>query len=336
MALSADGSTALIGGDQDDGGLGAAWVFTRSGSTWTQQGGKLTGAGEVGPGAFGTSVALSANGDTALIGGWSDKEWDGAAWVFTRSGSTWTQQGPKLPDPGRHGGATYYFEYGTGACETNTCGTETAPEGGPLSGATQQAVSFEVVGLKPHTTYHYWAVAKNHAAEGGVHGEAKEFTTPKSAEEIAAERAEREAKEKSEAEAKAKVEAEAQAAAAAKKHQEEEAVTAAAKKKQEEETIAKRKAEEAAGKSVFFTIVKVKLSSDSVTVTLDALRAGTATISGPGLKTTTKNVAVGTGQIWVALSGTGKHDREHHKKVKITVELTVMGKSTSEWKTIKL
>ena len=110
VALSGDGSTALIGGDQDDGGLGAAWVFTRSGSTWTQQGAKLSGSGEIGPGAFGTSVALSANGDTALIGGWSDKEWDGAAWVFTRSGSTWTQQGPKLPDPGRHGSLD---EFGT-------------------------------------------------------------------------------------------------------------------------------------------------------------------------------------------------------------------------------
>jgi hypothetical protein len=110
VALSADGDTALIGGDQDDGGTGSAWVFTRSGSTWTQQGAKLTGSGEIGPGAFGTSVALSADGDTALIGGWSDKEWDGAAWVFTRSGSTWTQQGEKLSDPGRHGSLD---EFGT-------------------------------------------------------------------------------------------------------------------------------------------------------------------------------------------------------------------------------
>jgi hypothetical protein len=110
VALSGDGSTALIGGDQDNGGMGSAWVFTRSGSTWTQQGGKLTGTGEVGPGAFGTSVALSADGDTALIGGWSDDEWDGAAWVFTRSGSTWTQQGPKLTGTARHGSLD---EFGT-------------------------------------------------------------------------------------------------------------------------------------------------------------------------------------------------------------------------------
>ena len=72
MALSADGNTALIGGYGDDGGKGAAWVFTRSGSAWTQQGAKLTGSGETGNGQFGTSVALSADGNTALIGGPGD------------------------------------------------------------------------------------------------------------------------------------------------------------------------------------------------------------------------------------------------------------------------
>ncbi len=76
-------------------------MFTRSGSTWTQQGGKLTGAGEVGNPWFGYTVALSGDGKTALIGGWLDSNWKGAAWVFTRSGSTWTQQGEKLT-----GGAT--------------------------------------------------------------------------------------------------------------------------------------------------------------------------------------------------------------------------------------
>ncbi len=73
MALSADGNTALIGGCGDNDGVGAAWVFTRSGSTWTQQGPKLTGSGETGEGGdFGVSVALSADGNTALIGGTDD------------------------------------------------------------------------------------------------------------------------------------------------------------------------------------------------------------------------------------------------------------------------
>jgi FG-GAP repeat len=98
VALSADGDTALVGGP-NDGGVGAVWVFTRTGSTWTQQA-KLTGAGESGSGWFGQSVALSADGDTALVGGFVDHSDTGAAWVFVRSGSgsdvVWTQQGAKL------------------------------------------------------------------------------------------------------------------------------------------------------------------------------------------------------------------------------------------------
>ncbi len=72
-------------------------MFTRSGQTWTQQGGKLEGTGEVGKTInFGARVALSADGDTALISGPSDDDEAGAVWVFTRSGETWTQQGQKL------------------------------------------------------------------------------------------------------------------------------------------------------------------------------------------------------------------------------------------------
>jgi hypothetical protein len=96
VALSADGNTALIGAPSDDFRVGAAWVFTRLGSTWSQQGSKLTGAGEVGEGKFGTALALSADGNTALIGGIGDNNATGAVWVFTRSGSTWSQQGEKL------------------------------------------------------------------------------------------------------------------------------------------------------------------------------------------------------------------------------------------------
>ncbi|HWA55128.1 MAG TPA: hypothetical protein VG816_13245 [Solirubrobacterales bacterium] len=103
VALSGDGDTALIGGPADDENTGAAWVFTRSGSTWSQQGEKLTGTGESGKGRFGTSVALSANGDTALVGGTRDDNSAGAAWVFTRSSSTWAQQGGKLTGAGEEG-----------------------------------------------------------------------------------------------------------------------------------------------------------------------------------------------------------------------------------------
>ena len=108
MALSADGNTALVGGWRDNTEAGAAWVFTRSGETWTQQGAKLTGSGETGPkGRFGASVALSDDGNTALIGGYGDTTSTGAAWVFTRSGGSWSQQGAKLTGSGETGAGRF-------------------------------------------------------------------------------------------------------------------------------------------------------------------------------------------------------------------------------------
>ena len=70
MALSGDGSTALIGAQTDGAGHGAVWTFTRSGteSEFAQQGKKLVGAAEGGERHFGASVALSGDGATALIG----------------------------------------------------------------------------------------------------------------------------------------------------------------------------------------------------------------------------------------------------------------------------
>src|SRR5205814_7021195 len=79
---------------------GAVWAFVRSGAGWIQQGPKLTGIGGESPigRALGRSVALSSDGNTALAGGpyadWPNPE--GAAWVFTRAGATWTQQGERL------------------------------------------------------------------------------------------------------------------------------------------------------------------------------------------------------------------------------------------------
>jgi hypothetical protein len=95
-ALSLNGETALIGGSADNSGVGAAWVFKHSASGWTQQGEKLTADNEIGAGEFGSSVAVSADGSKALIGGPGDNRSVGAAWEFTRSGETWIQQPSKL------------------------------------------------------------------------------------------------------------------------------------------------------------------------------------------------------------------------------------------------
>jgi hypothetical protein len=96
VSLSADGNTAIVGGEGDNGSVGAAWVWTRSGGVWTQQGTKLVGSGAAGSAYQGNSVAISADGNTAIVGGLGDNGYAGAAWVWTRSGGVWTQQGSKL------------------------------------------------------------------------------------------------------------------------------------------------------------------------------------------------------------------------------------------------
>jgi len=106
VAISADGSTALVGGPGASTTLGAAWVFARSNGVWSQQGGKLVGTAAVGTASQGSSVALSGDGNTALVGGPYDtppgamlEDPDGAAWAFTRSNGVWSQFGGKILPP---------------------------------------------------------------------------------------------------------------------------------------------------------------------------------------------------------------------------------------------
>ena len=105
VAVSEDGSTALIAGDYDSSGKGAAWIFKSSGASWAEQTelvGDCTsscanqGTGESGNGEFGSSTALSSDGDAAVIGARGDEAAIGGAWVFDRLGSSWTQNGAKL------------------------------------------------------------------------------------------------------------------------------------------------------------------------------------------------------------------------------------------------
>jgi len=99
VATSSNGNTVAIGapGFDDDGNTdqtGAVWVFTRSGDSWTQQGGKLIGSPLVGTQQNqGASVALSADGNTLAIGGPIDNTNIGATWIYTRDATdAWNQQ----------------------------------------------------------------------------------------------------------------------------------------------------------------------------------------------------------------------------------------------------
>jgi hypothetical protein len=128
VAVSADGDTMLVGAANDNSGVGAAWVFTRSGGEWSEQK-KIVPTDETGGQSyFGSSVALSSTGDTALIGGPSDGPYHGAAWAYTRSGSTWSEQ-QKLVPKEEVTGSIYHF----GASVALAGNGSTALIGGPGS-----------------------------------------------------------------------------------------------------------------------------------------------------------------------------------------------------------
>lgn len=91
MALSRDGNTVLIGSPGANGYQGAVYAFTRSGATWSQRQELTTGDGASGD-LFGNSMALSSDSNTALIGAYYKNNGQGAAYVFTLSGATWSQQ----------------------------------------------------------------------------------------------------------------------------------------------------------------------------------------------------------------------------------------------------
>jgi hypothetical protein len=133
VALSADGNTAIVGGRDDNVAAGAAWVFTRSGGVWSQQGSKLVGTGASGVALQGQSVALSADGNTALVGGYNDNSSVGAAWVFTRSAGVWTQVGSKLVGTGASG----FPQFGTSIALSGD--GNTALVGGPIDGSAAGA-----------------------------------------------------------------------------------------------------------------------------------------------------------------------------------------------------
>jgi hypothetical protein len=99
-SVSLSGDTAVVGSVYDEDRTGSAYVFTRAGSTWTQQQ-KLTASDAAIEDAFGVSVSI--DGDTIAVGaGWKDT-FVGAAYVYIRSGTIWTQQQKITASDGANG-----------------------------------------------------------------------------------------------------------------------------------------------------------------------------------------------------------------------------------------
>ncbi|MCA9961979.1 MAG: DUF11 domain-containing protein, partial [Anaerolineales bacterium] len=93
-AVALDNNTIIVGASEDDdagSASGSAYIFYWNGAAWQQQA-KLTAADANAGDQFG--IAVDVEGDTAVVGAWRDSDGGsarGSAYVFQRSGSTWTQ-----------------------------------------------------------------------------------------------------------------------------------------------------------------------------------------------------------------------------------------------------
>lgn len=106
VSISGDGSYVIIGAYQDDIDInedqGSAYIFTRSGTTWTQQAKLIANDGAYGD-HFGSTSAISVDSNYVVIGALDYNNGEGAAYVFTRSGSIWSQQTKLTADDGEVG-----------------------------------------------------------------------------------------------------------------------------------------------------------------------------------------------------------------------------------------
>jgi hypothetical protein len=94
-SVAISGDTAIVGAPYDSdvaAYAGAAYVFVRTGTSWSQQA-KLVADDAAASALAGQSVSLS--GDSAVVGAYGDATKGasaGAAYVWTRTGTTWTKQ----------------------------------------------------------------------------------------------------------------------------------------------------------------------------------------------------------------------------------------------------
>lgn len=112
-AVAVNNNSIVVGAFDDDAGFsnnGSAYVFVRNGNSWSQQD-KLTAEDATNFGNFGSSVAI--DNDTVVIGAIGDNNSTGAAYVFLRDGSSWSQQAKLAADDGAN-----FEQFGNSAAVT--------------------------------------------------------------------------------------------------------------------------------------------------------------------------------------------------------------------------
>ena len=85
VSLSADGNVLATGATNN--AIGGMFIFTRTTTTWTQQGSYTTGTGNNGNSFQGQGISISKTGNTVALGGPQDQiilggYRLGATWIF--------------------------------------------------------------------------------------------------------------------------------------------------------------------------------------------------------------------------------------------------------------
>ena len=157
VALSSNGTVALVGDPNGDGGTGAATVYTLTSGVWSS-GVALTAPAEAG--SFGTSVALSGSGTIALVGDpYGGENGTGAATVYTYT-TSWNNPPTYLVAP-----VLNSYEFGTTVALSNS--GSIALVGDPLAGADGDGEGPGWVTSFSGATYGTTAQIKDPQATGG-------------------------------------------------------------------------------------------------------------------------------------------------------------------------
>ena len=88
VSVSINENYTIVGAYGDDGYTGSAYIFNRTGTTWAEEQ-KLNASDAATGDEFGVSVSINEN--YTIVGAYGDDGYTGSAYIFNRTGTTWSQ-----------------------------------------------------------------------------------------------------------------------------------------------------------------------------------------------------------------------------------------------------
>lgn len=98
VSIDSNGDRVAISAYRDDSYKGSVYIFSRSGTTWSQEA-KLIATDAAINDYFGWSVEIDASGDRVAVGAFREDTTKGAVYIFSRTGIVWTEETKIVPNP---------------------------------------------------------------------------------------------------------------------------------------------------------------------------------------------------------------------------------------------